>query len=113
MIEREGLVGSFKEENLTRIHFIDSPNSDDDYKVGDFVEVFCDHEDGTNRVRGWLKGVVVQADTKMIAIQFQEKVYLTDGWMVPDHVLWTPRTSTSIRRYNPNIRRKPVTKKIL
>jgi hypothetical protein len=39
----------------------------------------------------------VQVDPKMIAVQFQESVYLTDGWMVPDHVLWCPKNSTQIR----------------
>jgi hypothetical protein len=102
-----------EEDKLARIHFVDSLDMEDEFKVGDFVEVYCDHEEEDNRVRGWLKGVVVQADTKMIAIQFQEKVYLTDGWMVPDHVLWCPRTSTSIRRFKPGIRRKPSIKKIL
>ena len=43
------------------------------------------------RIRDWLKGTVVQVDPKMIAVQFQENVYLTDGWMVPDHVLWCPK----------------------
>jgi hypothetical protein len=41
--------------------------------------------------------VVVQVDSKMIAIQFQENVYLTDGWMVPDRVLWCPKTSKNLR----------------
>jgi hypothetical protein len=45
----------------------------------------------------WLSGTVVQVDPKMIAVQFQENVYLTDGWMVPDHVLWYPKTSSNIR----------------
>jgi hypothetical protein len=33
----------------------------------------------------------------MVAVQFQEDVYLTDGWMVPDHVLWCPQESSNIR----------------
>lgn len=67
------------------------------YTVGDRVEVFCDHNRDKNRVRDWLQGVVVQADEKMVAIQFTEDVYLTDGWMVPDRVLWTLQTSETIR----------------
>jgi hypothetical protein len=39
----------------------------------------------------------VQVDAKMLAVQFQESVYLTDGWMVPDHVLWCSKNSNSIR----------------
>jgi hypothetical protein len=49
-------------------------------------------------VRDWLQGVVVQVDEKMVAIQFTEDVYLTDGWMVPDRVLWTQHRSESIRQ---------------
>ncbi|MEJ2012212.1 MAG: hypothetical protein P8X64_08310 [Anaerolineales bacterium] len=69
-----------------------------EYSVGDAVEVFCDHNnDEGNRVRDWLQGVVVQADEKMVAVQFTQDVYLTDGWMVPDRVLWTQQTSDTIR----------------
>jgi hypothetical protein len=68
------------------------------YSVGDVVEVYCDHNnDEGNRVRDWLQGVVVQTDEKMVAIQFNQDVYLTDGWMVPDRVLWTQHISDTIR----------------
>ena len=65
--------------------------------MGDHVEVFCDHDKNKERVRDWCDGVVVQVDPKMIAIQFRENVYLTDGWMVPDHVLWFPKTTAHVR----------------
>jgi hypothetical protein len=65
--------------------------------VGDHVEVFCDHNRNGERVRDWLEGVVVQVDAKMLAVQFQDNVYLTDGWMVPDHVLWCLKSSNNIR----------------
>ena len=67
------------------------------YTVGDAVEIYCDHNRDGDRVRDWLQGVVVQADEKMVAIQFNEDVYLTDGWMVPDRVLWTQQASDTIR----------------
>jgi hypothetical protein len=67
------------------------------YEVGDRVEVYCDHNRGDTRVRDWLEGVVVQADYKMVAVQFVEDVYLTGGWMVPDRVLWCQQTSNVIR----------------
>ncbi|GAP40277.1 hypothetical protein [Flexilinea flocculi] len=73
------------------------------YEVGDLVEVNCDHDRGGNRMHGWIKGIVVQVDNKMIAVQFRANVYLTDGWMVPDHILWYPLTSTSIRPYQKKI----------
>jgi hypothetical protein len=43
----------------------------------------------------------------MIAVQFQEGVYLTDGWMVPDHVLWCPKTSAQIRPSKKKLRSRP------
>ena len=67
------------------------------YHVGDPVEVFCDHNQNDQRVRDWLSGVVVQADEKMVAVQFVEDVYLTGGWMVPDRVLWCRQDSDQIR----------------
>jgi hypothetical protein len=69
-----------------------------EYSVGNVVEIYCDHNNADgNRVRDWLQGVVVQADEKMVAVQFNQDVYLTDGWMVPDRVLWTQHFSDTIR----------------
>ena len=79
------------------VPFMRPPDSDNSFEVGDTVEVFCDHEKGGQRIRGWLKGIVVQVDAKMVAVQFRSNVYLTDGWMVPDHILWYPLTSAHIR----------------
>ena len=73
------------------------PEPESTYEVGDIVEVFCDHDKQNNRIRDWLKGIVVQVDTKMVAVQFRTDVYLTDGWMVPDHILWYPVHSQHIR----------------
>jgi hypothetical protein len=85
---------------LAELHFSKAPDQRVVYEVGDRVEVYCDHDDEKgNRVRGWLSGVAVQVDVKMVAVQFQENVYLTDGWMVPDHVLWCPKTSKQLRPY--------------
>ena len=65
--------------------------------MGDRIEAYCDHDHEGDRIRDWVVGTVVQVDPKMIAVQFQENVYLTDGWMVPDHVLWCPKISNNIR----------------
>ncbi len=73
------------------------PESEYVFEVGDTVEVFCDHEKNGQRVRGWLKGIVVQVDSKLAAVQFRSNVFLTDGWMVPDHILWFPVNSRNIR----------------
>ena len=80
------------------LHFTRAPESNEPCGVGDRIEVYCDHDLAGERVRDWLEGTVVQVDPKMLAIQFQESVYLTDGWMVPDHVLWCPKDSQNIRR---------------
>lgn len=86
---------------MSELFFTDSPDEGIGYDVGDRVEVFCDHENEKGeRVRGWLTGVIVQVDAKMVAVQFKENVYLTDGWMVPDHVLWCPKESKQMRPYN-------------
>jgi hypothetical protein len=82
---------------MTQFNYMRSPESEHNFEVGDTVEVFCDHEKGSERVRGWLKGIVVQLDNKMVAVQFRSNVFLTDGWMVPDKILWYPITSESIR----------------
>ena len=92
-----------REAALPGLYFTSPPDRDEPYQVGDHIEVFCDHDRTGNRIRDWLEGTVVQVDPKMLAIQFQENVYLTDGWMVPDHVLWTPKDSHNIRQ---SVRRK-------
>lgn len=83
---------------MANLSFTASPDREDVYQVGDRVEVYCDHDNPKKeRVRGWLEGVVVQVDPKIVAVQFESNVYLTDGWMVPDHVLWCPPNSTNMR----------------
>lgn len=82
---------------MTPAPFMRDPEPESSYDVGDIVEVFCDHEKGTERIRGWLRGIVVQVDSKLVAVQFRTNVFLTDGWMVPDHILWFPHISQHIR----------------
>jgi hypothetical protein len=91
--------------------FMRSPDSEFAYEVGDTVEAFCDHEKNKERVRGWLKGVVVQVDNKMVAVQFRSDVFLTDGWMVPDRILWYPTNSDQIRPAGTGKKTPPIVKK--
>ena len=77
--------------------FMKAPGIAHDFQVGDTVEVYCDHEKNKERVRGWIRGIVVQVDNKMVAVQFRSNVFLTDGWMVPDRILWYPLNSEHIR----------------
>lgn len=94
----------------TLFNFMKAPRPEYAFEVGDVVEVFCDHEKGRERVRGWIKGIVVQVDNKMVAVQFRSNVFLTDGWMVPDRILWYPLNSEHIRPGNTG-GKKPVLKK--
>ncbi len=80
-----------------QFNYMRAPGIADAFDVGDTVEVFCDHERNSERVRGWIKGIVVQVDNKLVAVQFRSNVYLTDGWMVPDRILWYSLTSDQIR----------------
>jgi hypothetical protein len=82
---------------VPQYNYMRAPGLAHDFQVGDTVEVFCDHEKNRERVRGWITGIVVQVDNKMVAVQFRSNVFLTDGWMVPDRILWYPLTSEHIR----------------
>ena len=78
--------------------FMRSPEKPHEYQVADRVEVYCDHDNKENeRVRDWSKGIVAQVDGKLVAVQFRMNVYLTEGWMVPDKILWFPTNSKEIR----------------
>jgi hypothetical protein len=86
-----------QEKAMSQFPFIKAPDPEYNFDVGDTVEVNCDHEKNGQRIRGWLKGIVVQVDAKMVAVQFRTNVFLTDGWMVPDHILWFPQNSNNLR----------------
>jgi hypothetical protein len=86
-----------KGPRVPQFAYMRAPGSEHDFQVGDTVEVYCDHEKNKERVRGWIRGIVVQVDNKMVAVQFRSNVFLTDGWMVPDRILWYPLNSEHIR----------------
>jgi hypothetical protein len=67
------------------------------FMIGEIVEVMCDHKKSGRRVRDWIDGVVVHADDRMTAVQFRHDVYLTDGWMVPDRILWFGKGTDKLR----------------
>ena len=86
-----------RSQRANQFTYMKAPGLEHVFEVGDTVEVFCDHEKSRERIRGWVKGIVVQVDHKMVAVQFRSNVYLTDGWMVPDRILWYPVNSEHIR----------------
>lgn len=88
-----------EQDYMANAPILRNPVFDTHYDVGDIVEVICDHDRKGVRLNGWLRGIVVQVDSKMIAVQFKTNVYLTDGWMVPDRILWYPLQSPFIRPY--------------
>ncbi|MCC6299124.1 MAG: hypothetical protein IT314_07490 [Anaerolineales bacterium] len=96
-ITPSGARKSLKSVRLPQYNYMKPPGMAHDFQVGDAVEVYCDHEKNRDRVRGWLRGVVVQVDNKLVAVQFRSNVYLTDGWMVPDRILWYPLSSEHMR----------------
>jgi len=85
-----------KGPRVPQFAYMRAPGGEHDFQVGDTVEVYCDHEKNKDRVRGWIRGIVVQVDNKMVAVQFRSNVFLTDGWMVPDRILWYPLNSEHI-----------------
>ena len=86
-----------RSQRANQFTYMKAPGLEHAFEVGGTVEVFCDHEKNRERIRGWVKGIVVQVDHKMVAVQFRSNVYLTDGWMVPDRILWYPVNSEHIR----------------
>ncbi len=46
----------------------------------------------------WLAGVVVEADNRMLAARFEADVYSSNGWLIPDRILWCAHGSPNIRR---------------
>ena len=86
-----------KASRAPQFAYMKPPGLTHDFQVGDTVEVYGDHEKNKERVRGWVRGIVVQVDNKLVAVQFRSNVFLTDGWMVPDRILWYPLNSEHIR----------------
>lgn len=109
LVERRRPIRNLSTIKLTKqFNFMKAPLIEHAFEVGDNVEVFCDHEKSRERIRGWIKGIVVQVDNKMVAVQFRSNVFLTDGWMVPDRILWYPLNSEHIR---PVLNKKAIVKK--
>ena len=68
------------------------------FVAGESVEVFCYHLREGELVQDWLQGKVVQADFRMVAVQFAADVFSNNGWPIPDSILWCAHGSPHIRR---------------
>lgn len=70
----------------------------DRFAIGEHVEVLCDHVRAGRRVNDWLAGTVVEADRRMAAVRFESDVYSSNGWPIPERILWCAHGSRNIRR---------------
>lgn len=70
------------------------------FVVGETVEVRCSFSQAGALVTDWLAGKVVQADNRMVAVQFELDVFTTIGGPAPDRILWCAHGSPNIRRLN-------------
>ncbi len=68
------------------------------FTVGERVEVQCYHRQGDRLARDWLPGVVVQVDYRMAAVKMAGEVFSSNGWLIPDRILWCAHGSPNIRR---------------
>jgi hypothetical protein len=68
------------------------------FQVGERVEMRCPHVRAGRLVTDWLAGVVVQADYRMAAVQFDQLVLSSTGRPIPDQVLWCTHGSPNLRR---------------
>ncbi|MBI3761178.1 MAG: hypothetical protein HY260_04865 [Chloroflexi bacterium] len=68
------------------------------FSIGDLVEVNCAHVKTGQKTSGWVPGVVIEADYRMAAVRFDVDVYSSNGWLIPDRILWLAHGSKNIRR---------------
>ncbi|MEK6574407.1 MAG: hypothetical protein AABZ58_08860 [Chloroflexota bacterium] len=68
------------------------------FSVGENAEVKCAHLVDGKQVEAWLAGIVVDADYRMAAIRFESDVYASNGWRIPERILWCAHGSPNIRR---------------
>ena len=68
------------------------------FSVGDPVEVNCQNLSTGRRTEGWVPGVVIEADYRMVAVKFECDVYSSNGWLIPDRTLWLAHGSKNLRR---------------
>jgi hypothetical protein len=68
------------------------------FNVGEAAEVNCVYVENGKRVTGWLAGAVIEADHRMAAVKFTTDVFSSNGWLIPDRILWCAHGSSNIRR---------------
>ncbi len=66
--------------------------------MGEQAEVNCLHVRDGQVVEDWLAGQVVEADYRMVAVKFDTDVFASNGWQIPERILWCAHGSPNIRR---------------
>ena len=77
--------------------YMNAPAAEHEFQVGDTVEVFCDHEKNGERVAAGSKASWCKWITNWWPCNSVRMFFSTDGWMVPDRILWYPLMSDQIR----------------
>ena len=72
------------------------------FQIGEIAEVCCIHVKDGHLVEDWLAGKVVEADYRMAAIKFETDVYASNGWLIPERILWCAHGSPNVRRPTPS-----------
>ena len=68
------------------------------FAVGEAVEMRCHHRRDGQYVVDWLRGQVVQAEARMVAVRLDGEVFANNGWPIPDRTLWCTHGSQNLRR---------------
>lgn len=67
------------------------------FAVGEVVEMRCAHRRNGRLVTDWLAGTVSAADQRMLAVRFEDEVFV-GGQHIPDQTLWCTHGSRNLRR---------------
>jgi len=68
------------------------------FTVGEQAEVKCLHIRDGQILEDWLAGKVVSADNRMAAVRLDADVFSSNGWRIPDRILWCAHGSPNLRR---------------
>jgi hypothetical protein len=68
------------------------------FEIGEKVELRCYFVRDQQIVHDWLAGVVVRAEARMLAVEFDADVFSNNGWRIPERILWCTHGSPNLRR---------------
>jgi hypothetical protein len=68
------------------------------YSVGEKVWLYCRSASGTENSAGWVEGVVLSTDRRMVEVKCFARVYDVNGNLHEDGILWCTHGSKKLRR---------------